>query len=113
MTRGSTWKRWDLHVHSPASYEGDFGPPAEDDTWHEYTAALISAIREHEVCAISIQDYFTTKGYEELIDRGYYDPDARTLRLDDDEVDVLFIPGMEIRFSNFAASSEALNAHLY
>ena len=113
MKRGSTWNRWDLHTHSPASYEGDFGSPAEDDTWREYTEALISAIQEHEVCAISIQDYFTTKGYEELIERNLYDPELQLLHLNGNEVEVLIIPGMEIRLSNFVGDGSALNAHLY
>lgn len=113
MKRGSTWHRWDLHVHSPASYEGDFGPPAEDLTWSEYAKALILAVREHQICAISIQDYFTTKGYEELVDRGFYDADAGVLSVEGEEAEVLIIPGMEVRFSNFVGGTTALNAHLY
>lgn len=114
MMRGSTWSRWDLHIHSPASYEGEFGPPAEDATWKEYAEGLISAIKEHQVRVLSTQDYFTTKGYEELIDRGYYDPDDGVLRVGNDEVEVLIIPGMEIRFNAFVGEpAAALNAHLY
>lgn len=114
MMRGSTWHRWDLHVHSPASYEGDFGPPAEDATWEEYAEGLLSAIEEHQVRALSIQDYFTTKGYDELVDRGYYGPDDGVLRVGDDEVEVLIIPGMEIRFNAFVGEpAAALNAHIY
>ena len=39
--RGSEWKRWDLHIHTPFSYlANEFGDPAQEDTWDNYVKNL-------------------------------------------------------------------------
>jgi hypothetical protein len=113
VSRGSTWHRWDLHVHSPASFESSFGSPAEEDTWNRYAGALVRAAREHEVVAISLQDYFTTRGYEELVSRELYDPEEKVIYGGDERQRLLIIPGMEVRFEAYTEEDTALNAHLY
>lgn len=113
MKRGSTWHCWDLHVHSPASYESDFDAPAEDETWEEYATALAGAAREHQVAAVSLQDYFTTLGYDELVSRDLYNPDERVIYGDEGPQSLLIIPGVELRLDNFTDDDTALNTHLY
>ncbi len=54
---GSTWKKWDLHVHSPASYGGDYG-------------VFITNLEKSEADVIGINDYCTIAGYENLINIG-------------------------------------------
>jgi hypothetical protein len=53
--RGSEWRRWDLHVHSPASanFHGD---------WHSFIIQLGNA----DCAVIGINDYFSVAGYKEL-----------------------------------------------
>jgi ABC-type lipoprotein export system ATPase subunit len=53
--QGSTWRKWDLHVHSPASYRfaGD---------WNQFIIQLGNADCE----VIGINDYFTVAGYKEV-----------------------------------------------
>jgi len=63
--RGSEWRKWDLHVHSPASH-GFSG------TWEQFEEQLKNA--EAEV--IGINDYFSVAGYKrikEKIDAGTLD----------------------------------------
>lgn len=53
--RGSTWRKWDLHVHSPAShsYKG---------TYEQFTTQI-----ENSDCAvIGINDYFSVEGYKQF-----------------------------------------------
>lgn len=52
---GSEWRKWDLHVHSPAS-EGFSG------TWEQFETQLKNA--ECEV--IGINDYFSVAGYKKI-----------------------------------------------
>jgi energy-coupling factor transporter ATP-binding protein EcfA2/type II secretory pathway pseudopilin PulG len=63
--RGSVWRKWDLHVHTPESdgYKG---------TWKEFKKQLESA----DCDVIGINDYFSIAGYtkiKEEIDKGTLD----------------------------------------
>lgn len=61
---GSTWRKWDLHVHSPAShnFSGD---------WNQFIIQLGNA----DCDVIGINDYFSVAGYKE-IQRRLNDPGA-------------------------------------
>ncbi|HAB51774.1 MAG TPA: hypothetical protein DCE80_06330 [Ignavibacteriales bacterium] len=56
--RGSEWRRWNLHVHNPASagYSGTYDQ-------------VISQIKNNEASIIGINDYFTIEGYKEVVSR--------------------------------------------
>lgn len=56
--RGSEWRKWDLHVHSPASanFHGD---------WNGFIIQLANADCE----VIGVNDYFSVDGYKELLRR--------------------------------------------
>ncbi len=62
--KGATWRKWDLHVHSPASqnFAGD---------WNQFIIQL--GIADCDV--IGINDYFSVAGYRE-IQRRLNDPGA-------------------------------------
>jgi predicted ATPase len=55
--RGSIWRIWDLHVHSPATYGGDY-------------SAFIENAHNSKADVIGINDYCTIKGYEEIVKLG-------------------------------------------
>ena len=57
--KGSEWRKWDLHVHSPMShnYRG---------TWEQF----IIQIKNAECDVIGINDYFSVSGYKKLISDG-------------------------------------------
>lgn len=39
MNRGSEWRKWDLHIHTPGTAKNDqYGNPG--DVWEEYIDAL-------------------------------------------------------------------------
>lgn len=54
-SRGSEWRKWDLHVHSPASanFQGD---------WNGFIIQLGNADCE----VVGINDYFSIEGYKEV-----------------------------------------------
>ncbi len=60
---GSIWRKWDLHVHSPASsgFKGD---------WNQFIIQLGNA----DCDVIGINDYFSVTGYKEVLKR-LNDPD--------------------------------------
>ncbi len=53
--RGAEWRKWDLHVHSPAShkYAGD---------WNGF----VIQVGNSDCAALGINDYFSVQGYKEL-----------------------------------------------
>ena len=56
--RGSEWRKWDLHVHTPASFEHGFGD------WDDYIAALEEV---RDIAVLGITDYFTIEGYKKIL----------------------------------------------
>lgn len=58
--RGSEWRKWDLHVHTPASgmanqYNGD---------WDQFVINLYRRALEEDIAVIGLTDYFTIEGYK-------------------------------------------------
>jgi len=58
--RGSEWRKWDLHVHTPASalnnrYGGD---------WDKYVKALFCQAVSKNIACIGITDDFSIEGYK-------------------------------------------------
>lgn len=81
--RGSEWRRWDLHVHTPASFEHQFG------SWEDY----LSALREiRGVSVLGVTDYFFIDGYKKI----------RELRKSGDlsNFDTI-LPNIELRLGTF------------
>jgi len=105
-TRGSIWRKWDLHVHTPASsLEHSLG-----DSFDIYIERLIDAIKKHDVSAIATADYFTIEGYKNLL--RYYDKSSHTISVNKKSASVYLIPGVELRLNNFNNQSESINLHI-
>jgi energy-coupling factor transporter ATP-binding protein EcfA2 len=64
-SKGSTWRKWDLHIHSPLSGLANNFPMNEDGTpdWEQYIAALEAL---PDIPAIAITDYFLIDGYKKV-----------------------------------------------
>ena len=62
--RGSEWRKWDLHVHTPLSLVHDF-KGVTDDVWEEYITELESLPPEFAV--LGINDYLFIDGYEKVL----------------------------------------------
>ena len=54
--RGAEWRKWDLHVHSPASH--NFG-----GDW----PAFVIQLGNSDCAVIGINDYFSVAGYKQLL----------------------------------------------
>lgn len=56
--KGSEWRKWDLHVHTPASFEHGY------PVWNEFIDELEKI---NDIAVIGITDYFTIDGYKEIL----------------------------------------------
>jgi len=107
FTKGSEWRKWDLHVHTPVSYENHFSD------WKTYIKELKEKAIEHEIEVVGINDYFSVDGYEKLLDE-CEDETKKTnpcIKLDNDKVLHLF-PVVELRLENFTSDNESVNLHV-
>jgi ABC-type cobalamin/Fe3+-siderophores transport system ATPase subunit len=105
--KGSEWRRWDLHVHTPKSYLNGF-----PDNWDIYVEELIKAVIKHEIAVIALADYFIIDGYRELLK--YYDRATHILSTANGKhsTQVYIIPGIELRLNIFNSSNESINYHI-
>jgi ABC-type lipoprotein export system ATPase subunit len=62
--RGSEWRKWDLHLHTPKSICQMYGKD-DDKTWEKYIQDLESLPDEFSV--LGINDYLFLDGYERLL----------------------------------------------
>ncbi|WP_374754939.1 TrlF family AAA-like ATPase [Pseudonocardia sp. N23] len=61
LARGSLWRKWDLHVHTPASIVNSYG----SDNWDKYFNDLRNLPTELSV--IGINDYLFVDGYRRVL----------------------------------------------
>lgn len=100
--KGSEWRLWDLHIHTPASYNytgGRFATmtPAEK---RAVVTQIISNINESDVAAYAINDYWTFDGYLEL----------RSANDAGEAIRKTVFPAIELRIES--ASKHRLNIHV-
>ena len=58
MNRGSEWRKWDLHIHTPGTAKNDqYGN--SDEVWEQY----INALEKSDIAVFGITDYFSINNY--------------------------------------------------
>ena len=103
MNRGSEWRIWDLHVHTPFSLEHNYKCSPDKDIWEKYIDAL-----EHlpdDIKVLGINDYLFIDGYRKILD---YKEQGRLQNID------LILPVVEFRLSKFCGNEKfkRINYHI-
>ena len=88
---GSTWKKWDLHVHTPSSVVHNY-PGTDEEAWEAFLLDLEALPSEFKV--IGINDYIFIEGYERV--RKAKLEQGRLKNID------LLLPVIELRLDKFA-----------
>lgn len=76
-SKGSEWRRWDLHLHTSTSYDYDYKADDAD-------TILVQTLLENEIAAVAITDHF-------IIDAEHIE------RLRGLSSNIVFFPGVELR----------------
>lgn len=63
--RGSIWRKWDLHLHTPGTKKNDQYEVKGGDPWDLFCKKL----EESDVQAIGITDYFSVENYFTFLDK--------------------------------------------
>jgi ABC-type lipoprotein export system ATPase subunit/phage shock protein A len=103
--RGSEWRRWDPHVHTPHStLNNQFG-----SDFDSYAQQLLFSAVSLGIVAIGVTDYFTISGYRELTARVADDAWMRG-RFRGEEIEavrrILLIPNVELRSTVIVSSAD-------
>lgn len=103
--RGSEWRQWDLHIHSPASFYWT-GPRFQEDGTNDHDVAIIDqmigALNAAPPAVFALMDYWGFEGWFAL-KRRLAQPGAPSL-------EKTVFPGIELRLC--APMSGRLNAHV-
>ena len=102
QNNGSTWRKWDLHIHTPASIIQDYGGSDGWDSFIEHLEKL-----PEEVKVIGITDYYFIDGYEKVMS---YKNSGRIKNIEK------IFPILEFRIDTFASASRSklskINLHI-
>lgn len=93
--KGSVWRKWDLHVHTPDSLVKSYGGP---DVWDKFIEALESLPAEFKV--LGINDYIFLEGYRRMLAEK---AKGRLPNID------LLLPVIELRLDKFGGSKSGLS----
>jgi len=102
--RGSEWKRWDLHVHTPLSLVQHYGGDT-NEAWENFIKDLEKLPKDFKV--IGINDYIFLDGYKKVIE---FKNSGRLQNID------LILPVVELRIDKFGSigdrSWKKINFHV-
>lgn len=87
---GSTWKKWDLHIHTPESFVQNY-PGTKEEAWEAFLSDLENLPDEFK--AIGINDYVLVDGYERVLKAKR--EEGRLKNID------LILPVVELRLDKF------------
>lgn len=93
--RGSVWRKWDLHVHTPDSLIHSYGSA---DVWDKFIDALSKLPPEFKV--LGINDYIFLDGYKKVVAAKAA---GRLPNID------LLLPVIELRLDKFGGSKSGLS----
>lgn len=95
--RGSIWRKWDLHIHTPSSIINEYGGDTEP-IWERFLKDLESLPPQFKV--IGINDYIFLDGYK----RVYQEKEKGRLKNID-----LILPVIELRLDKFGGTDGSLS----
>ncbi len=98
--RGSEWRKWDFHIHTPETKKNDQYSLPEGDVWDEYC----KKIEESDVAAFGITDYFSADGYSTFVEK-FKDKYPESQKL--------FFPNVELCTNDVVnTAGEEVNLHI-
>lgn len=96
--RGSIWRKWDLHVHTPCSLAHAYSGSTDEQRWEEFLTDLENLPQEFKV--LGINDYIFLDGYKRILEEKHKG------RLQNIE---LLLPVVELRLDKFGGTTSSLS----
>ena len=102
--KGSEWRKWDLHVHTPASFYFNGTKKLREMSAEEKTTEIklfIDTVNKSDVAVFCLMDYWTFDWYLEL---------QEYIAINPDQLKKTVFPGMELRIES--PTDYRLNIHV-
>ena len=96
MNRGSEWRKWDLHIHTPGTAKNDQYGNSEE-IWEQY----IEALEKTDIAVFGITDYFSINNYLKVKE---YQRQGRLLGK-------FILPNVEMRLLPVTGKGTPVNIH--
>lgn len=110
FSRGSEWRRWDLHVHTKGTNKNDQFTSSD---FNEFCSVMFRKAIENNIAAIGITDYFSIDNYKKVLD--YVNNIADNGAFNDKEKkqieNILLLPNVELRMLPVTDQSRMVNIH--
>lgn len=105
FSRGSEWRRWDLHIHTPETMKNDqFNGTTTEEKWDNFYNDVNAYVSTNnplkKVAVIGITDYLSIENYKKVITSNKLSTDVQ-----------LIIPNIELRICPIASESP-VNIHI-
>jgi energy-coupling factor transporter ATP-binding protein EcfA2 len=100
--KGSEWRKWDLHVHTPYSIVNHYKGKDNDEKWEKFISDLENLPPEFKV--LGINDYLFIDGYRKMLE---YKEKGRLKNIE------LLLPVVEFRLEKFAGHKELKKVNLH
>ncbi len=101
--RGSEWRKWDLHIHTPFSHTSSYAGTTEEEKWSNFFKHL--EIISEKINVIGINDYLFLDGYKRVLE---HKKKGNLQKID------LILPVIEFRLKELVGSGELkrINYHV-
>ena len=100
--KGSEWRKWDLHVHTPYSIVNHYKGKNDNEKWEGFLSDLENLPPEFKV--LGINDYLFIDGYRRMLE---YKNKGRLKNIE------LLLPVVEFRIEKFAGHKEFKKVNLH
>jgi hypothetical protein len=110
LTRGSEWRKWDLHVHTKDTNKND---QFKSVSFDNFCTTMFKKALEKEIKAIGITDYFCINNYKRVVE---YQKNIQSNDLfNDDEkskiTEIFILPNVELRMLPVTDTGRLINIH--
>ena len=109
-TRGSEWRRWDLHVHTKNTNKND---QFQSEDFESFCKVLFEKAIENQVCVIGVTDYFSIDNYCAAVK--YQKEIDKNAEFNEDNKqkikEILLLPNVELRMLPVTDRGRLVNIH--
>ncbi|MBT3209831.1 MAG: hypothetical protein HN704_11670 [Bacteroidetes bacterium] len=110
-SRGSIWRKWDLHIHTPYSVLNN----GFDNDFDLYVQTLFKTAISKNIATIGITDYFTIDGYKKIIEEYINNSEKLNELFSSEEIykikQILILPNIEFRLHDLV-NNRRINFHV-
>jgi len=109
-SKGSEWRKWDLHVHTKGTMKND---RFKSKTFGEFCVSLLKKALEKEIAAIGITDYFNIKNYKKVKEFVSNVDSCTDFTCEEKKKikHIFILPNVELRMMPVTDSSRLVNIH--